>query len=410
MSRLVISAIASFAIGCGPNAMDAMCTSTVSASGDPATNHTNIQNALSNAKAGDVVCLHAGSYSLKDELDLSVDNVEIRSMTDGMAVLDFQGQQHGANGLSITGNGDKVSNITVKNSPGDAIRATQAMGISFVGVTVTWDDGAQTSNGAYGLYPVQSTNVLIDNCKVSYASDAGIYVGQSHDIVVKNSEAFGNVAGIEIENSTDAEVFDNDSHDNTGGILVFNLPNLMMQGGARSNVHDNKVHKNNGMNFAAMSSIVHIVPSGTGFLLMAAADNEIHNNTIQDNESTGIAVVSYFVAQQMFNDPNYNPYPEGNYVHDNQFSGNGQYPSGLANAIALAIGKTTVTDMVWDGIVDTSKMNTDGKLTNCFHANLDGSAAASYTNLGLDAMGKFHASTDLGMNDCMHPALPAVSF
>ena len=62
-------------------------------------------------------------------------------------------------------------------------------------------------------------NVLIDGCVAIGASDAGIYVGQSQNIIVKNSIAQYNVAGIEIENSFYADVFDNlTSH--TGGILV----------------------------------------------------------------------------------------------------------------------------------------------------------------------------------------------
>ena len=35
------------------------------------------------------------------------------------------------------------------------------------------------------LYPVESTNVLIDGCVAIGASDAGIYVGQSQNIIVQ---------------------------------------------------------------------------------------------------------------------------------------------------------------------------------------------------------------------------------
>ena len=51
------------------------------------------------------------------------------------------------------------------------------------------------------FYPVASEDVLIDGCVAIGASDAGIYVGQSQNIIVKNSRAEFNVAGIEIENS-----------------------------------------------------------------------------------------------------------------------------------------------------------------------------------------------------------------
>ncbi|MFZ4083138.1 MAG: right-handed parallel beta-helix repeat-containing protein [Pirellula sp.] len=47
----------------------------------------------------------------------------------------------------------------------------------------------------------ECTNFLIEDCIAIGASDAGIYVGQSQDIVVRNCRAERNVAGIEIENS-----------------------------------------------------------------------------------------------------------------------------------------------------------------------------------------------------------------
>ena len=61
-----------------------------------------------------------------------------------------------------------------------------------------------TTNGAYGIYPVESKDVLIDSVLVRGASDAGIYVGQSRNIIVRHSTAVENVAGIEIENSFEA--------------------------------------------------------------------------------------------------------------------------------------------------------------------------------------------------------------
>ena len=40
------------------------------------------------------------------------------------------------------------------------------------------------------LYPVQCKNVLIDGCVAIGASDAGIYVGQSQYVIVRNSKAY----------------------------------------------------------------------------------------------------------------------------------------------------------------------------------------------------------------------------
>ena len=71
---------------------------------------------------------------------------------------------------------------------------------------------------------------LIDSSVAIGAADAGIYVGQSAKSLCAIRAEY-NVAGIEIENSTFADVYDNVATNNTGGILVFDLPNLQVQGG-----------------------------------------------------------------------------------------------------------------------------------------------------------------------------------
>ncbi|MFU8802888.1 MAG: hypothetical protein ACNA8W_03670 [Bradymonadaceae bacterium] len=47
-----------------------------------------------------------------------------------------------------------------------------------------WDRGPHEDNGAYGIYPVQSTDVLVENCVVRGASDAGIHVGHPEESIL----------------------------------------------------------------------------------------------------------------------------------------------------------------------------------------------------------------------------------
>ena len=76
---------------------------------------------------------------------------------------------------------------SMTNTIGDAIVVKGANGINFLRVRTEWTGGPKESNGAYGFYPVQSTDVLIDGCIAIGASDAGIYVGQSERIKVLNN-------------------------------------------------------------------------------------------------------------------------------------------------------------------------------------------------------------------------------
>src|SRR5688572_3098166 len=53
--------------------------------------------------------------------------------------------------------------------------------------------------GRYGIYPVSSDNILIEHAESIGASDAGIYVGQTNNTIIRNSRAAFNVFGFEIE-------------------------------------------------------------------------------------------------------------------------------------------------------------------------------------------------------------------
>jgi parallel beta-helix repeat protein len=362
-----------------------------------ADDQTAVQSALIMAKEGDVVCLKPGTYKFTTELDIAQKMLTLRGVGPDKTTLDFSGQTVGGNGMQITSDGVTVESFTVKNTPGDGIRATSVKGITYRDVHVVWDAKASLKNGAYGLYPVNSESVVIDKCVVTGARDAGIYVGQSTRVLITNSEAYGNVAGMELENTSEAEAYGNKAHDNAGGFLVFNLPNLPVQGGKRALVHDNDVSNNNGDNFGEPGTTVAKVPKGVGMIILSSDENEIAHNTIHGNDSAGLVVLSY--GPPLFDtpkDPNFDRFPEGNFIHDNDFAGNGTNPYPTLGAAVLA---RPVPDVLWDGCTDAMKDNSTGALTNCLKNNGKG----TYDNFNLCTMKG--ESTDLGPVTCEHPAV-----
>jgi len=68
--------------------------------------------------------------------------------------------------------------------------------------------------GTYGVYPVHSTDVLIERVEATGVDDAGIYAGQCENVIVRESVAYGNVIGIEIENTDGFEMYNNHVYDN----------------------------------------------------------------------------------------------------------------------------------------------------------------------------------------------------
>ncbi|MCA3722510.1 MAG: right-handed parallel beta-helix repeat-containing protein [Phenylobacterium sp.] len=306
-----------------------------------------LQTALLDAKPGDTVQIAAGRYDLTDGLSLDVDGVTLAGAGPGATVLSFRGQKGAGEGLLITSDRVTVKDLAVEDTRGDGIKSKGADDIRYLNLRVEWTGGPKETNGAYGVYPVASERVLIDRVVVKGASDAGIYVGQSKHIVVRNSRAEFNVAGIEIENSMFADVHDNVATRNAGGILVFDLPNLPQMGGHSTRVFRNRVVDNDTPNFAPKGNIVAGVPTGTGVMVMANRNVHVFENEISGNQSAGVLLVSY---TQAFNDPIYNPLPRDIVVRANRIGRNGwdpKLPGGPE--IARALGGP-LPPVVWDGV------------------------------------------------------------
>lgn len=369
----------------------------------PSDDDTNaLQTVLIEAESGSTVCLCPGSYSFDNELQVNTPGLTIRGAgaTRDDVVLDFAGQLGGDDGLTATGDDFTVENLSVKNTPGNGIVATGADGVTFRNLKVSWDAGSVTENGAYAVYPVSSTNVLIEDCEIVGAADAGVYVGQSTNIIVRNNDVHANVAGIEIENSTDAEVYDNLAYDNAAGILVFALPNLDKKDSLRCDVHDNEVYENNRDNFAEEGTVVAAVPPGIGVLILAADETHVHGNDIHDNVTGGVVMVSMATLALLVDpgepDPETDPDPEITYIYGNTFTNNGTAPSSPLDAVPVV----PIEDVLWDGVEKT-----DGSAELCLSMspptfrNINGVA-----NIGNAA----NQSTDTTPHECDHDPLAPI--
>lgn len=306
-----------------------------------------LQAALIDAKPGDTVEIGAGRFDLTDGLSLDVDRVTVRGAGPGVTILSFKGQKGAGEGLLVTADDVVLRGFAVEDSRGDGIKSKAANRIVYHDLRIEWTGGPKASNGAYGVYPVESTDVLIDKVTVKGASDAGIYVGQSKNIVVRNSLAMFNVAGIEIENCYGADVYQNVATRNTGGILVFDLPNLPQKGGHAVRIFSNRSENNDTPNFAPKGNTVAGVPNGTGVIVMANRDVEVFNNIIGANGSTNIFIVGY---RNSFTDAGYNPLPSNIAVHGNThgragFAPGPQFEGGAEMVAAMG----SVPPIVWDG-------------------------------------------------------------
>ena len=315
-----------------------------------------IQEALIDLEPGDVLTLEAGEYFFEDSLSLDIDDVVFEGSGIDDTILNFENQISGAQGLLITSNDVTIRDFAILDAKGDAIKVIGADGINMIRLRTEWTGGPNENNGAYGFYPVESKDVLIDGCVAIGASDAGIYVGQSQNIIVKNSIAQYNVAGIEIENSFYADVFDNLASHNTGGILIFDLPDLPQQGGHHVRVFRNKAINNDTDNFAPEGNIVGEVPRGTGVIIQANSNVEVFDNDIYGNGTVNLSIVTYGYETD---DENYNPHPKAIQIHGNRFGDGGFDPdigTGELAAILFDLSEGDMPDIFWDGILPMNQI------------------------------------------------------
>ncbi|MEW5248833.1 parallel beta-helix domain-containing protein [Microbulbifer discodermiae] len=365
---------------------------------------------LISAHPGQVIELPAGKFQLNRSLSLNVDGVTIRGAGMDETVLSFKDQIQGAEGLLVNASDFTIEDLAIEDTIGDALKVNEGKNIIIRNIRVEWTNGPATENGAYGIYPVQTENTLVEGTVAIGASDAGIYVGQSRNVIVRNNRAEYNVAGIEIENTIGADVYNNIATNNTGGILVFNMPNLP-QPGHSTRVYDNKVFANNVDNFGHEGTPVAAVPAGSGIVINSNDNVEIFNNEIADNDTANVIVSSYYTAgyySDKSTQKDFDPYPEGIYIYDNQFKGGGSSPDHL-ELKALKLAKFgfngSLPDILWDGVVDQAKL-VEGELPTALKLCIDNGDAGI---VNVDAANDFkNISTELAPHQCTLAKLPRI--
>ena len=409
MSRILVFVLASLLTACS----DSGDTNGQSSS-TPSVELPNMQKVLQskflNAKPGEVITIPAGTFDFQRSLSLKVDGVTVRGAGMDKTILNFKNQISGAEGILVTASDFTIEDLAIEDTKGDALKINDGKNIVVRRVRTEWTNGPDTNNGAYGIYPVQTENTLIEGVIAIGASDAGIYVGQSRNVVVRDSRAEYNVAGIEIENTVDADVYNNVATNNTGGILVFNMPNLSLEG-VRTRIYNNQVVDNNTANFAAPGGAVAGVPAGSGISINSNDLVEVFDNDLKNNQTAHIVISSVYSTNYSDRDnaSSFDPYPEKISIHDNRYEGGGNDPDTdyLPQLKAAVFGEEgSFPNVIWDGFVNPELL-VDGKLPAEYQICIYNEASSAVFNV--DAPNQF-ANPRVNETDhqCRHSPLPAV--
>lgn len=389
-----------FTVQPGPNATDEMLLAMVS------------------ARPGDTIEFAAGYFELASGIQISsTENILIKGQGMDQTVLSFKNSNTQEGFLATTVRGITVEDLTILDSPGDAFKLQGVDHGTLRRVRAFWSSGRLSDNedpvtagnyqqklqvactdparhnpanpnpletdttspdynvsvlsGRYGIYPVNSKNILVEGSESIGASDAGIYVGQTDNAIIRDSRAAFNVFGFEIENVRGGEYVNNLAECNTGGFLVYDLDGLTRYG-SRTRMYQNHARNNNTYNFAEPGSIVSNVPRGVGMITLGYDKIEVFDNIFENHGVAGIVHTSY----ELFGEPGdrrLDMYTEGMHIYNNTFRNNGNdisqpdvativetqgeqitsvFPLLVGLKVAAATGQLRGAHIVWDGYAD----------------------------------------------------------
>ncbi len=422
----VVALVATFGIsGCGSSSDSNGDGAAASASGrifriEPGPDATTeMVLAMIDVKPGDVIEFSAGYFELSSGLQISnTEDVLVRGQGIDRTVLSFKESASQEGFLASTVRGVTVEDLTVLDSPGDAFKLQGVDHGTLRNVRALWSSGRKTAaedtitaenfadklqisctdparhnpanpnptetdtsspdytvsiaSGRYGIYPVNSKNILIEGSESVGASDAGIYVGQTDNAIIRTSRAAFNVFGFEIENVRGGEYVDNVAECNTGGFLVYDLDGLTRYGD-RTRMYRNRAINNNTYNFAEPGSIVSNVPRGVGMITLGYDKIDVFDNHFENHGTAGIVHTSYELLGEP-GDRRLDMYTEGMHVFNNTFVNNGNDLPQPDMATIVATGGDQVTSafpmlvglkvaasgddyrgahIVWDGYADS---------------------------------------------------------
>ncbi|MFC5667811.1 right-handed parallel beta-helix repeat-containing protein [Kitasatospora misakiensis] len=312
------------------------CSSTGSGSGDakhPAgsvvrvpEDFPTVQRAVDVARDGDTVLIGPGTY--RESVRVARSNLVLRGTDRSAVVLD--GGLKLANGITVTGAGSVVENLTV--------HGYLANGVLFTGVT---DEKLQQrgaggsaydpldtarfppvqgfratrvtayNNGLYGIYAFDARGGVIEDSYASGHADSGIYVGQCKpcDTLVRGNTVERNAVGVELTNASDGlSILGNRVAGNRVGVTVNSndLEALAPQHGAV--IAGNVVVDNNAADTPQQAD----GGFGLGIGIGGGTANRVERNLVRGNRAAGVIVT----------DPPGHP-ASGNRVEGNQVDGNG---------------------------------------------------------------------------------------
>jgi len=297
---------------------------------------TTIQAAVDAAHPGDSVHVPPGTY--RENVRVTKDNIRIEGSS--AAILDGTGLT-GNTGISVSPaspasriNGFTLSGLTIQNYSGNGLVLLRADNFHI-------NDGNYANNDEYGIFPLLSSGGFIGSNRVSGSNEAGIYVGQSSDVVIEKNQVSDCTIGIEIENSSFIRVSRNTAEGNTIGIAMQVLPSLAVTVTAYIDVTNNRLISNNRINpVTDPDELLSLLPAGVG-ILNVGGDVVTATHNLAFKNHTAAIIVAQLPPVIAALDSRIDPFPDHNQIRDNVLMENGEAPD-------PKIAPFPGADLLWD--------------------------------------------------------------
>lgn len=383
-------------------------------------------DAMIQLKPGDTLEFTCGFFELDQGLLIqATEDVLIKGCGKDKTVLSFRDSVNVTGLEALNVRGITVQDLSIADSPGDAFKLKGVKWGTLRNVRAIWSGGGgaitkdnyakrlnvactkppfnegdatpdyvpSSASGRYGIYPVESENILVEGSESVGASDAGIYVGQTNTAIIRDSRAIYNVMGFEIENVQGGEYDNNVAECNTGGFLIYDLENITQYGDG-SVMLNNLARNNNTYNFA-QSGLVSLVPRGVGFITLGYDNIEAYDNVFEDHSTAAVLYISYELIDGpgATGDKKLDPYTEGLHLHDNvmRHSGYDLPPPDLQKALSGDINSLLPTLI---GLKNLPTLNNPAELL---------SSLRNLANLGKGAHIIWDGLLDELDKDCPYP-------
>lgn len=338
-------------------------------------------SALELAKRGDRIRLGKGRFELNQGLTLG-EGVRLEGAGADATVLSFFGQQDGQPGLRLGGE-NRLGRFTIENAFNGAVYAEDRTGLAFRSMAVRYTEPSRLVT-ADGFALVRARDVLFDTVNVTDAPDAGIYLSQTANVVVRFTAADENGVGLVLADSTGVDVYESSFSNNGLGLAIVDL--AQTEGEAASiRVFRNQIVRND-QRVRASSLLGTGVPPAVGVLALAAHDVHLFENTIADHGGASVVILSTGAPSV---DPSHIPVTHNLVVRNNVLGRAGYAPQGTL--MTLRDRGFVIPDILWDGV--ESYGEGDGKrtlpvrilITNNLKQNNE---PFVFTNLGIGHAGR----------------------